>query len=135
MYQASHVRCAMTVLVFLFVNTDVASYRIPLLVTQVIESHDGYFNAVCPRCAAPIGIEYVRYCTHCGQRLSWWLYDFAEELQIPYSPKLTRFDRRPVSRILASVIKVLKNTLLQLFSNCCVYMEALRNEMEYYKSE
>ena len=53
---------------------NAVSYRIPLLVTEVVES--GFPKScfpVCPRCSRSMEREYMAFCDCCGQRLSWHL--------------------------------------------------------------
>ena len=56
------------------------AYRIPLAVTHVLKSYDGFFDPVCPRCHGNLPYEYVCFCPLCGQRLFWALLDDAIEL-------------------------------------------------------
>lgn len=59
------------------------SYRIPLLVVEVVvfRSGDGY--CVCPRCDSLLDREYMRFCDRCGQHLAWELLDYARVVQAP----------------------------------------------------
>lgn len=56
------------------------SYRVPMPITQVVKSYDGFFDSLCPRCRGILPYEYIRYCPLCGQRLCWMFLDEAEEL-------------------------------------------------------
>lgn len=63
-----------------FIHLRAISYRVPMPITQVVKSYDGFFDSLCPRCQSILPYEYIRYCPLCGQRL-WWLFlDEAEEL-------------------------------------------------------
>ena len=54
-------------------------YRKPMAVTEWQECHttnhwgipDLTYYAKCPRCKTPMEYDYVRFCSHCGQRLAW----------------------------------------------------------------
>lgn len=61
------------------------SYRVPMPITQVVKSFDGFFDALCPRCRGILPYEYIRYCPLCGQRLCWLFLDEAEELDSAYN--------------------------------------------------
>ncbi|MFR5877053.1 MAG: hypothetical protein ACLUFN_11265 [Eubacterium sp.] len=37
--------------------------------------NEKYVTPICPTCQAPIFIEYISYCSNCGQKLSWKDYD------------------------------------------------------------
>ena len=67
------------------INLKAISYRIPLPITQVVKSYDGFFDSLCPRCRGIMPYEYIRYCPLCGQRLCWLFLDVAEELDSAYS--------------------------------------------------
>lgn len=60
------------------------SYRIPLPVTQLLLFADKSSYPICPRCDITIEWEYMRFCNHCGQRLSWNLFEFAK---VNYAPR------------------------------------------------
>lgn len=47
------------------------SYRGKMQVYEMFLDYDGSSYAVCPRCTCLIDIEYVPYCSQCGQRLGW----------------------------------------------------------------
>lgn len=49
---------------------DPREYRKPMTVTKWNHYSDSDF-AVCPRCDTAMDYDYVRFCIHCGQRLSW----------------------------------------------------------------
>lgn len=69
----------------IILHLNAISYRIPMPVTQVVKCSDGYFDAICPRCLGFQPYEYTLFCPICGQRLSWVLLDYAEELEhLPY---------------------------------------------------
>lgn len=46
-------------------------YRMPMPVKEVLKHADGNAYPVCPRCAATVDREYMRFCDRCGQRLAW----------------------------------------------------------------
>ena len=54
------------------------SYRIPLLVTQIVVYQNKQAFPVCPKCKMPIEREYQSYCDRCGQYLNWNNYNDAE---------------------------------------------------------
>lgn len=56
-------------------HVNVAAYRIPLQVTEVIVfAKDGMYP-VCPRCDCTLDREYMGFCDRCGQRLGWEKFD------------------------------------------------------------
>lgn len=57
-----------------------ASYRIPLSVTQIVLFPSGDSYCVCPRCDNLLDREYMSYCDCCGQCLSWNMLDHAHVL-------------------------------------------------------
>jgi len=50
---------------------DALSYRIPLPVTRMYRNSRGSEFPLCPRCDRCVDREYMRFCSCCGQRLSW----------------------------------------------------------------
>ena len=50
---------------------NLVSYRLPLLVTEVVVLNSGSCYPRCPRCGLSIDREYMNYCDRCGQRLEW----------------------------------------------------------------
>lgn len=52
-------------------SEQLASYRIARLVTDAVIYGNGDAYSVCPRCHCALDREYIRFCTHCGQRLGW----------------------------------------------------------------
>ena len=63
-------------------------YRVPIPIIRAIELQDGFWDPLCPRCKNAIDREFVRYCSCCGQRVSWILWDkYIKEL----SPSQTIF--------------------------------------------
>ena len=57
---------------------NAVSYRIPLVVTQVLLFENGDSFPVCPRCKITLQREYQAYCDRCGQCLNWNMYEFAQ---------------------------------------------------------
>lgn len=56
-------------------------YRIPIPIIKAIKLQDGYWDPLCPRCGNAIDREFTFYCSCCGQRLNWILWDeFIEEV-------------------------------------------------------
>lgn len=66
------------------IHLEAISYRVPMPITQVVKSYDGFFDSLCPRCRGILPYEYIRYCPLCGQRLCWMFLDVAEELDSAY---------------------------------------------------
>lgn len=63
-------------------------YRIPIPIIKAIKLQDGYWDPLCPRCGNAIDREFTLYCSCCGQRLNWFLWDeFIEEV----SPEFLSF--------------------------------------------
>lgn len=56
---------------------DAISYRRPMIVNKIrlFVQNDAY--AVCPRCKASLGREYMQFCDRCGQMLCWNHYNKA----------------------------------------------------------
>lgn len=60
-------------------RVDPKEYRKPMTVTEwrerTMRNHMGVvvptYYAVCPRCKTPMDVDYVRFCSYCGQRLAW----------------------------------------------------------------
>ena len=50
-------------------------YRIPIPIYKAVELQDGFWDPLCPRCKNAIDREYTRYCSSCGQKLSWILWN------------------------------------------------------------
>ena len=50
-------------------------YRFPIPIIRAIKLQDGFWDPLCPRCGNAIDREYTRYCSSCGQKLSWVLWD------------------------------------------------------------
>lgn len=55
-------------------SAEAQSYRLPLLITEMIIFRDGYGYYVCPRCHVTLDREFVNYCDRCGQKLGWAKY-------------------------------------------------------------
>lgn len=60
-----------------------ASYREPRPVTQMRQYASGDCYSLCPRCGQCVDREYVRFCSQCGQRLSWHVYTDLEIIEVP----------------------------------------------------
>lgn len=56
------------------IRTEI-SYRLSLMVTEIIIYADGYTYPVCPRCKNTLEREYQSYCDRCGQKLNWDNFD------------------------------------------------------------
>ena len=59
-------------------EVDPKEYRIPMMVTEWRKGHISFhgvpkdtYYAVCPRCKTSMDRDYARFCSNCGQRLSW----------------------------------------------------------------
>ena len=51
---------------------DELEYRKKKRVEKIICLYDDNCFSLCPTCEAPINIEYSKFCSHCGQKLSWY---------------------------------------------------------------
>ena len=61
-------------------------YRIPMPIIKATKLQDGFWDPLCPRCGNAIDREFTRYCSSCGQRLSWILWDkYIEEVSLNFS--------------------------------------------------
>lgn len=51
------------------------SFREKLQVNEIFIDCEGAAYGVCPRCGSLIEIEYVSFCSQCGQKLGWrWFF-------------------------------------------------------------
>ena len=51
---------------------DSISYRTKLPIKEkILYENQNSIYAVCPRCKGTVDRDYVKYCTICGQRISW----------------------------------------------------------------
>ena len=62
---------------------EMCSYREPMVVKEKYAYwsylYDGYATfPICPRCGAIFEIEYINYCSSCGQKLKWLGYSRAK---------------------------------------------------------
>ena len=57
---------------------DFLSYRLPMLVTELLvySNNDSYY--VCPRCHSTLDRDFLAFCDRCGQCLNWKLYKKAK---------------------------------------------------------
>ena len=66
-----------------FSRFNAVLYRLPMPVTAVLQTSDGYCYPICPRCDCTFDREYASFCDRCGQHLAWELYDFASVIYAP----------------------------------------------------
>ena len=60
------------------------SYRVPMVVWEVILFRGGNTYPICPRCKCSLDREYMRFCDRCGQHLAW---EFLNYAKVIYSPR------------------------------------------------
>ena len=62
-------------------------YRIPIPIIMAIKMNDGFWDPLCPRCGNAIDREFIHFCSSCGQRLNWSLWnEYVIEISPPYMP-------------------------------------------------
>ena len=62
---------------------DAVSYRMPMKVTHILVLCNGTSYPICPRCNLTMDREYMNVCDHCGQKLVWKRFSYAEAVYAP----------------------------------------------------
>ena len=62
---------------------ELALYRIPMPVTEILVFVHGDGYPICPRCNMPLDREYMGFCDRCGQRLGWESFRLAKRVLAP----------------------------------------------------
>lgn len=57
-------------------------YRQPKKITEAISYRDGSVFAVCPSCKKVIDREFQLYCSCCGQKLKWTVFENASVIYV-----------------------------------------------------
>ena len=91
-------------------------YRIPIPIIMAIKMNDGFWDPLCPRCGNAIDREFIHFCSSCGQRLNWTLWnEYVIERLPPY--------RTPCKSYLICILASLLFITIPVYEILCTFKQ------------